>query len=227
MNRNEADKAVSPSAPSLLSMEIGSDGWCLQAQRHPSSNCDPRAADVVVDLLVIHNISLPPGQFGGHYIEDLFANRLDFKADPYFQQLQSLRVSAHFLIRRDGMLLQFVPTVARAWHAGVSCFAGRERCNDFSIGIELEGTDFIPFDPAQYRTLALLTGALRTRHPLTTVVGHEHVAPGRKTDPGPFFDWDDYRKLCIANAKASTGAGCAGMALRFHGDASTTPKTDA
>ena len=154
-----------------------------------------RPDPTTIDLLVIHNISLPPGQFGGPYIADLFCNRLDHAADPYFEQIRSLRVSAHFLIRRDGALWQFVSTDERAWHAGVSTFGGRNACNDFSIGVELEGTDFEPFTALQYATLATLTQALCERYPLAAVAGHEHVAPGRKTDPGPFFDWRRYRIL--------------------------------
>lgn len=190
-------------------------GFVRGAVRAPSPHHDERPPDTVIDLLVIHNISLPPGQFGGPWIEDLFANRLDPDADPYFPQLQSLRVSAHFLIRRDGSLLQFVPTVLRAWHAGVSNFCGRERCNDFSIGIELEGSDFMPFEARQYDTLAALTQALQARHRLANVVGHEHVAPERKTDPGPFFSWETYRKLCPGNQESSIGAACAAQPLRF------------
>jgi N-acetyl-anhydromuramoyl-L-alanine amidase len=174
--------------------DLGPDGWCRQALRQPSPNCDPRPAGGVIDLLVIHNISLPPGQFGGPFIADLFGNRLDCDAHPYFDQLRALRVSAHFLIRRNGVVLQFVSANQRAWHAGLSSFAGRERCNDFSIGIELEGTDFEPFTASQYATLAALTAGLRARYPLTDVAGHEHIAPQRKTDPGPFFDWLRYRQ---------------------------------
>jgi AmpD protein len=173
--------------------DIDDEGWCRQARREPSPNCDERPAGVVTDLLVIHNISLPPGQFGGPYIADLFCNRLDFDAHPYFDQLRPLRVSAHFLIPRDGEVVQFVPAHRRAWHAGVSVFDGRERCNDFSIGIELEGTDFEPFADAQYPALVKLSQALATRYGLTAVAGHEHIAPVRKTDPGPCFDWDRYR----------------------------------
>lgn len=167
-------------------------GWCPQAQCLPSPNCDARPASTAIDLLVIHNISLPPGQFGGPHIADLFGNCLDCDAHPYFDQLRALHVSAHFLIRRDGSLMQFVSADERAWHAGMSSFKGRERCNDFSIGIELEGSDFVPFDERQYRCLAALTSALRQRYPLRAVAGHEHIAPGRKTDPGPFFDWKMY-----------------------------------
>lgn len=163
----------------------------------PSPNFDARSAIADIDLLVIHNISLPPGQFGGTFIADLFNNQLDYEADPYFDQLRPLRVSSHFLIRRDGSVMQFVSANDRAWHAGLSSFCGRERCNDFSIGIELEGTDFVPFEPVQYATLAKLTHALQSRYPLKSVAGHEHIAPGRKTDPGPFFDWIGYREAWI------------------------------
>jgi N-acetyl-anhydromuramoyl-L-alanine amidase len=174
--------------------ELGADGWCVQALRQPSPNCDVRPAGSVIDLLVIHNISLPPGQFGGPFIADLFGNRLDCDAHPYFDQLRTLRVSAHFLIRRDGAVIQFVSANERAWHAGLSSFGGRERCNDFSIGIELEGSDFEPFAAPQYAALAALTAGLQARYPLTAVAGHEHIAPQRKTDPGPFFDWARYRQ---------------------------------
>ena len=168
-------------------------GWCGDASRSACPNFDARPENTEISLLVIHNISLPPGQFGGVWIEALFANELDCDAHPYFNQLRGLQVSAHFLIRRDAQLLQFVPTMQRAWHAGQSEFKGRSRCNDFSIGIELEGSDFEPYTDAQYQALTNLTLALARHHPLTDVVGHEHIAPGRKTDPGPFFDWQRYR----------------------------------
>jgi AmpD protein len=142
--------------------------------------------------LVIHNISLPPGQFGGPYIADLFGNQLDVDADASFASLQGVKVSAHFLIQRDGSLLQFVSTRQRAWHAGVSHFEGRSRCNDYSIGVELEGSDFVPFDEAQYNRLVELTYCLQMHHPLRAVCGHQHIAPGRKTDPGPCFNWPAY-----------------------------------
>lgn len=174
---------------------IANDGWCAGALHMPSPNCDERPADTTVDLLVIHNISLPLGQFGGEFIADLFCNRLDCDAHPYFDQLRALRVSAHFLIRRDGALIQFVSADARAWHAGVSTFQGRERCNDFSMGIEIEGSDFEAFEHGQYETLVALTQALQARYRLTDVAGHEHIASGRKTDPGPFFDWTLFRTL--------------------------------
>ncbi len=174
-------------------LQIDQDGWCAQAKRILSPNCDERPHGSAIELLVIHNISLPPDQFGGPWITDLFTNTLDSRADPYFVQLQALRVSSHFLIRRDGQLLQFVSTLQRAWHAGASQFDGREQCNDFSIGIELEGSDTQVFCDAQYLTLNALTHALEQRHPLRAVTGHQHIAPGRKTDPGPYFDWSRYQ----------------------------------
>ncbi|MBS3936288.1 MAG: 1,6-anhydro-N-acetylmuramyl-L-alanine amidase AmpD [Sulfuritalea sp.] len=168
---------------------LGVDGWLGGAERIASPNRDDRPAGVVPHLIVIHAISLPPGQFGGPAVIDFFANRLDPAAHPYFATLVGRRVSAHFLIRRDGHLIQFVSCGARAWHAGASCWRGRARCNDFSLGIELEGDDFSPFAAEQYVALAALTAALRRHFPLEAVVGHADVAPGRKTDPGPHFDW--------------------------------------
>lgn len=173
---------------------IDENGWAADVVRMPSPNFDQRAEGTDITLLVIHNISLPPEQFGGSFIADLFLNQLDYDAHPYFDQLRPLRVSAHFLIRRDGMVMQFVSANDRAWHAGASSFCGQERCNDFSIGIELEGTDFEPFETAQYAALALLTDALKQKYPLQNVAGHEQIAPGRKTDPGPFFNWTDYQE---------------------------------
>jgi AmpD protein len=169
---------------------IGADGWCPQASRYESPNFDARPAGAGVELLVLHNISLPAGKFGGPHIADLFTNRVDFHADPSFEDLRGLEVSAHFLVRRDGRVIQFVSCNDRAWHAGVSRFGERERCNDFSVGIEIEGSDFVAFSPAQYDSVAALTFALLERYPLAAIQGHEHVAPGRKTDPGPFFDWE-------------------------------------
>ncbi|NMM27054.1 MAG: 1,6-anhydro-N-acetylmuramyl-L-alanine amidase AmpD [Glaciimonas sp.] len=180
--------------PRPVMFEVAADGWCGQALRVVSPNCDARPIDSGIDLLVIHNISLPPGQFGGESICELFTNRLDCDAHPYFDRLRALRVSAHFLIRRDGVVVQFVSANDRAWHAGPSSFGERGRCNDFSIGIELEGTDFEPYAEPQYVSLAALTFALQARYRLTDVAGHEHIAPGRKTDPGPFFDWRHYRR---------------------------------
>jgi len=165
------------------------DGWLDTARRLPSPNQDERPTGMAIDLLVIHYISLPAGHFSGPAIEQLFLNRLDPSGHPSFASLEGLRVSAHFLIRRRGELIQFVPGAARAWHAGVSSFKGRERCNDFSIGVELEGDSHRPFTEAQYRVLARLTRALVDRWPLRHVAGHSDIAPGRKDDPGPLFDW--------------------------------------
>ena len=155
----------------------------------PSPNHDERPAGQDATLLVMHNISLPPGCFGGTEVVDLFLNQLDYSSHPWLEQLRGLRVSAHFFIRRTGQIVQHVATHQRAWHAGVSQFEGRERCNDFSIGIELEGTDTLPYTNEQYQALQDLIPVLKTRHPLKAVRGHEHIAPGRKTDPGPAFDW--------------------------------------
>ncbi|MDK9701819.1 MAG: 1,6-anhydro-N-acetylmuramyl-L-alanine amidase AmpD [Sulfuritalea sp.] len=170
-------------------------GWLSTARRVPSPNCDERPADETVRLAVIHAISLPPDQFGGPGIIHLFTNCLDPEGHPYFREIQGLRVSAHFLVRRDGELVQFVPCSRRAWHAGVSSWLGRENCNDFSIGIELEGCDRLPFEDAQYRTLDRLLADLSRHYSLDAVVGHSDIAPGRKTDPGPCFDWSRVRKL--------------------------------
>ncbi|MGM9515773.1 1,6-anhydro-N-acetylmuramyl-L-alanine amidase AmpD [Roseateles sp. DB2] len=164
-------------------------GWLSSARVVPSPNFGPRPDGEEPSLVVLHSISLPPGVFGGPEIEALFTNCLDCGAHPSFQALQGLEVSAHFLIRRDGELLQFVSADERAWHAGKSSFRGRERCNDFSIGIELEGLEGGLFEARQYQALGLLLPLLRARYPLDAVVGHEHIAPGRKADPGPGFDW--------------------------------------
>ena len=164
-------------------------GWLAAARQLPSPNCDARPEGTAIRLIVIHNISLPPGVFDGDAVIDLFTNRLDWDAHPYYQGIRGLRVSAHFFIRRDGTLIQFVPCTQRAWHAGVSCWQGNERCNDFSIGIELEGTDDLPFTEVQYATLAPLVKLLKKAYPIQAVVGHSDIAPGRKTDPGPHFAW--------------------------------------
>lgn len=168
------------------------DGWYGPARICPSPNADERPAGMAIELLVIHYISLPPGRFSGDAIERLFTNRIDPQAHPMLAAWADMRVSAHFLIRRRGELLQFVSTDRRAWHAGVSEFQGRTRCNDFSIGIELEGDGAHPFTAAQYRVLERLSAALCRRYALTHVAGHSDIAPGRKDDPGPFFDWQRY-----------------------------------
>jgi len=164
-------------------------GWLADARAVPSPNFDARPAGARVELLVVHHISLPPGRFSGDAVEKLFTNRLDASSHPSFSALRDLRVSAHFLVRRRGELLQFVDTDLRAWHAGVSRFLDRERCNDFSIGIELEGDESHRFTEAQYRRLRGLIAALRERHPLRWLAGHSDIAPERKRDPGVHFDW--------------------------------------
>ncbi|GAA5160893.1 1,6-anhydro-N-acetylmuramyl-L-alanine amidase AmpD [Viridibacterium curvum] len=165
------------------------DGWIAGARAVPSPNQDERPEGCTVDLIVVHAISLPPDMFGGLGVEQLFTNTLDPAEHPYYAGIHQLRVSAHFFIRRDGSLMQFVPVGRRAWHAGVSSWRGRERCNDFSIGIELEGCDTLAFRVQQYEALAQLIRALRQHFPAADVCGHSDIAPGRKTDPGPCFDW--------------------------------------
>lgn len=161
----------------------------MTAHRVPSPNCDARPHDGAIELIVIHNISLPPGVFKGDAVIELFTNQLDWDAHPYYQEIRGFKVSAHFFIRRDGSLIQFVPCMLRAWHAGISSWQGRERCNDFSIGIELEGSDDLPFTETQYAALTPLLHMLKNSYPIRAVVGHSDIAAGRKTDPGPWFDW--------------------------------------
>ncbi|MGB5080090.1 MAG: 1,6-anhydro-N-acetylmuramyl-L-alanine amidase AmpD [Burkholderiales bacterium] len=184
-------------------MALGSldeSGVLSGAQQAPSPNFDERPEATAVTLLVVHNISLPPGEFGGEGVVGLFTNTLDFAAHPYYETLRELKVSAHFLVRRDGGLLQFVACSKRAWHAGESNWRGHERCNDFSIGVELEGTDDQAYADPQYRRLAELAAVLRRRYPVIDVVGHADIAPGRKTDPGPAFDWGYARALFSGGA---------------------------
>ena len=181
---------------------VDAAGWLVGAQRRPSPHCDARPEGVEPELAILHNISLPPGEFGGGHVAELFLGRLDPGAHPYFATLEGLRVSAHFLIERDGRVTQFVPCALRAWHAGVSNFRGRARCNDWSIGIELEGTDFTPFEPAQYAALGALLEKLAARYPLRHVAGHSDVAAGRKTDPGPEFDWRLLRSVLAERGAA-------------------------
>jgi AmpD protein len=165
------------------------DGWYAPARRVPSPNFGPRPDALDISLAVIHSISLPPGVFGGDEIERLFTNQLDWSAHPYFEQIKGAEVSAHFVIRRDGELLQFVSVLDRAWHAGRSSWQGQDNCNDYSVGIELEGLEDTPFDAPQYQTLATLLFALSQQWAIAQIVGHEHIAPGRKRDPGQAFDW--------------------------------------
>jgi AmpD protein len=178
------------SIPTDLAEEpVWASGWLLHAKACPSPNFGLRPPGTVIDLVLVHSISLPPGEYGGDAIERLFLNRLDWDAHPYYDQIRGLEVSAHFVVRRDGALLQFVSCDQRAWHAGVSEWRGRPGCNDYAIGIELEGLEGERFDAVQYRVLAALLQDIARRYPVTSVAGHEHVAPGRKQDPGPGFDW--------------------------------------
>ena len=165
-------------------------GWYAPAQAQPSPNFGPRPPQAHIDLLVVHSISLPPGVYGGPEVGQLFCNQLDWDAHPYFQTIRGLQVSAHFFIRRDGSLRQFVSCDDRAWHAGASSYRGRDNCNDDSIGVELEGLEGDTFTPAQYHSLADLVTAVAQHYPLADVAGHEHIAPGRKLDPGPGFQWN-------------------------------------
>jgi AmpD protein len=176
----------------MLNFELGgvdTTGWLDGVRRVESPNQDARPDGVAISLVVIHNISLPPGEFGGPGVEQLFGNCLDPSEHPYYAGIHGLRVSSHFFIRRDGELIQFVPCARRAWHAGASNWRGRERCNDYSIGVELEGDDATAFTDPQYAVLNRLLAALRMAYPITDLAGHSDIAPGRKTDPGAYFDW--------------------------------------
>lgn len=176
----------------MTTFAMNDDGWLSGAGRMDSPNCDERPPHMVIDLVVIHGISLPPGQYGGPWIDALFTNALPLSAHSYFSSLKGMHVSTHLLIRRDGMLVQYVPFHRRAWHAGASTWGGRMRCNDFSIGIELEGTDITPYTDIQYIVLGNVIQILRAAYPGITserIVGHSDISPGRKTDPGPAFDW--------------------------------------
>ena len=164
-------------------------GWYRFARHLPSPNFGPRPAGAQVDLIVLHSISLPPGRYGGDEVQRLFTNTLDWDAHPYFKSIEGMQVSAHFYVRRGGEVWQFVSCDDRAWHAGASTWRGRDNCNDDSVGIELEGIEGGPFEPAQYEALASLCAALAQRYPIRHVAGHEHIAPGRKHDPGAGFDW--------------------------------------
>jgi N-acetyl-anhydromuramoyl-L-alanine amidase len=179
-------------------LHIDDEGLLDGAPYIASPNRDERPAGAAIELIVVHAISLPPGEFGGPGIVEFFTNRLDPRSHPYYATIAGQRVSAHFLIRRDGETIQFVPCEKRAWHAGASSWRKRARCNDFSVGIELEGSDAAAFEQAQYRALGALTGALQARYPIADIVGHSDISPGRKTDPGPHFDWARYRALVTA-----------------------------
>jgi len=197
--------APNADAPCLVDVARGE----LQLARQvPSPNCDDRPAGMVPELIVLHGISLPPGEFGGPWIDRLFLNELPRDAHPYFESLAGLRVSTHLLIRRDGEVVQYVPFHRRAWHAGVSSWQGRERCNDYSIGVELEGTDAEPYESAQYAILARVVAALCQAYAGLAperIVGHSDVAPGRKTDPGPAFDWPRFHSLVRFEIEVAPG----------------------
>ncbi len=169
--------------------DVWQDGWYRFARRLPSPNFGPRPKQARIDLIVLHSISLPPGVYGGNQVQELFTNQLDWEQHPYFKQMEGLAVSAHFYIRRNGEVWQFVSCDDRAWHAGASQYRGRGNCNDDSVGIELEGLEGDTFELAQYEALTALCPALIQRYPIAHIAGHEHIAPGRKTDPGPGMDW--------------------------------------
>ena len=173
----------------MQNIQINSDGICSEAKFIASPNIDARPNAEDISLIVIHNISLPPKQYGGNGVIDLFSNQLNPDEHPYYAEIAPLKVSSHFFIRRDGELIQFASCNDRAWHAGASNRQGRERCNDFSIGIELEGSDFEAFEPMQYETLESLITSIKTRYPIEAITGHSDISPGRKTDPGPYFNW--------------------------------------
>lgn len=190
MHKHDAAGAMdSNSQPNHKMMAIWHDGWYTLAKRLDSPNYGPRPSQVEIDLVVIHSISLPPGRYGGGQVQALFTNALDWDAHPYFQTIRGIQVSSHFFIARDGLVWQFVSCDQRAWHAGASSFQGRTNCNDFSIGIELEGLEGEIFESEQYASLVQLCQGLRSRYPIRSIAGHEHVAPGRKQDPGAGFDW--------------------------------------
>ncbi len=173
----------------MKNLHIDSAGICKEAKFIASPNVDQRPDINDIKLIVIHNISLPPNQYGGNGVIELFTNKLNPEEHPYYAEIASLKVSSHFFIRRDGQLIQFASCLDRAWHAGQSNWQGRERCNDFSIGIELEGSDFEPFEAIQYEVLNCLINALKSSYPIAAITGHSDIAPNRKTDPGPHFDW--------------------------------------
>lgn len=194
---SDAARSTGTQAPATTGGNPSSDwhrGWYAAATALPSPNFGPRPQGTAISLIVVHSISLPPGQYGNGAIQSLFSNRLAWDSDPYFRSIRGLQVSSHFVITRNGALWQFVSCDARAWHAGVSSFEGRANCNDFSTGIELEGLEGTAFEDRQYDTLAATCLALRARYPIRAVTGHEDIAPGRKTDPGCGFDWHDLQR---------------------------------
>ena len=201
------ERKQSRSAPRRLN--IDTDGVASLATQVPSPNCDPRPSGAAISLIVVHGISLPPGKFGGDDVSRLFTNTLDPATDPYYPGIAHLKVSSHFFIRRDGTLVQFVPCGRRAWHTGISSWRGRKSCNDFSVGIELEGTDDLPYTTRQYLMLARVARALRRRYPVQDMVGHSDIAPGRKTDPGTAFNWPRLGRLLGASPTNGAASGSA------------------
>lgn len=198
---------------------VDAQGWITGVRRLLSPNHDERPEGAAVELIVVHNISLPPEQFGGPGVEQLFSNTLDPGEHPYYATIADLRVSAHVFIRRDGEVIQFVPLGARAWHAGSSEWDGRSRCNDFSVGIELEGSDTQPFTTAQYGQLVRVIATIRARYPIRAIAGHSDIAPGRKTDPGPCFDWSALAQALDAPPPGQdTQVSYAGISLRHRSD---------
>ena len=178
------------------------DGWLSSARQLPSPNFGPRPAHAQIDLIVVHSISLPPGEYGTGCVQQLFTNQLNWDAHPYFQGIRGLEVSAHFLIERSGQIWQFVSCDERAWHAGQSHWRGRENCNDDSIGIELEGLEGQTFEAAQYAALQTLCNAIAAHYPTVFIAGHEHIAPGRKNDPGAGFDWERFKRALQASERS-------------------------
>ncbi|HEX6364173.1 MAG TPA: 1,6-anhydro-N-acetylmuramyl-L-alanine amidase AmpD [Albitalea sp.] len=193
--------AAAPEPPDAAAWD---GGWWRAARRVPSPNFGPRPPGAPVTLALIHSISLPPGIYGADAVERLFTNRLDWDAHPYYRRIRGLTVSSHFFVQRDGGVVQFVSGDERAWHAGASSWQGRDNCNDFALGIELEGLEGERFEPAQYDALAALLRAAGARYPIDSVAGHEHVAPGRKNDPGPGFDWAALRAAVPAHWRLPT-----------------------
>ncbi|WP_159913339.1 1,6-anhydro-N-acetylmuramyl-L-alanine amidase AmpD [Pantoea sp. 18069] len=192
--------APTPSPQPIEAGDRWQGGWYQRAHRLPSPNFGPRPAGARIDLVVLHSISLPPGEYGTGAVQQLFTNQLDWDAHPYYQTIRGIEVSAHFFITRAGVIWQFVDCGQRAWHAGASRWRGRGNCNDDSIGIELEGLEGLTFEAAQYAALARLCADLVARYPIRHVAGHEHIAPGRKLDPGPGFDWPQLRGALAGNA---------------------------
>ncbi len=186
---------------------VSTDGWLHAARKVLSPNQDARPENTAIELLVIHNISLPPSQYGGDGVVQLFSNCLDSEEHPYYRKIYQRKVSAHFFIRRDGTLIQFVACLQRAWHAGVSSWRGRDNCNNFSIGIELEGSDFEPFESTQYVVLNQLISVLEDAYPITGIAGHSDIAPGRKTDPGDFFDWSMLQSNLVESNRGASNKG--------------------